>query len=342
MTDRLLWHGGALDEATARFGDPGPAGWLDLSTGIAPRPYPFPPVPPTAWTRLPQAADEALFLDTVRRVHRVPAAAGLAALPGEQGVLPVLADVGAPAGEVVVPDPGYGGHAEAWTLAGRPVNAVPDPLAWAGRAAVVVLINPNNPTGQTWPVDRVLDAATRQAQAGGWLIVDEAFAEVTPGISVLPWAGRPGLVVLRSLGKFFGLPGARLGWLAGPPGLEAAVARRLGPWAVSGPALFIGRAAEGNALWRRRQRLRLDNRRRRLDGVLAGAGFTLAGGTSLFRYVEVPAPTHAHDWFNALARRGILVRAFAGDATHLRVGLPPDRQGLSRLARALAETTARP
>src|SRR3546814_9350861 len=69
--------------------------------------------------------------------------------------------------------------------------------------------------------------------------LDEAFADAVPEASVAPACERPGLVVLRSFGKFFGLAGARLGFVLAAPALTERLNAALGPWAVSGPAAEI-------------------------------------------------------------------------------------------------------
>jgi cobalamin biosynthetic protein CobC len=224
-------------------------------------------------------------------------------------------------------------------MAGFSVEAVPDPLEGRGRAPVIVVINPNNPDGRQWSPSRLLEAARRQAESGGLLIVDEAFCDVTPDLSVLRHAGTPGLVILRSLGKYFGLPGVRMGWVAGPPGLIDGLGRRVGPWAVSGPALEIGARAEADMPWRAAQLRRLRRRAGILEGILSRAGFTILGGTDLFKLAAVPPQPDgigsAHWWWEALAGQGILTRPFTGHPSWLRLGLPPSRAGEARLASAL-------
>ncbi|MCF8479078.1 MAG: pyridoxal phosphate-dependent class II aminotransferase [Rhodospirillum sp.] len=342
---RFHWHGGALTRATERFGDPGPEGWLDLSTGIAPVAYPLGQLTPTAWTTLPDEGAVDAFKRVVRAIHGLPMEAGILPVAGEQAALQWMpychSPLGGvvPAGSVLVPDPGYGGHGEAWAMAGHSVERRTDPLEGEGRASVIVVINPNNPDGRQWSPPRLLEAARRQAMIGGLLIVDEAFCEVTPTLSLLPHAGTPGLVILRSLGKFFGLPGVRMGWVAGPRALLETLARRMGPWAVSGPALEIGARAEGDVPWRAAQMRRLRRRAGALERILSTAGFTVLGGTDLFKLVEAPPLPEGREsavwWWEALAARGILSRPFTDQPGWLRFGLPPDRAGEARLSRAL-------
>jgi cobalamin biosynthetic protein CobC len=164
------------------------------------------------------------------------------------------------------------------------------------------------------------------------LVVDEAFADLDPALSTAHAADRPGLLVLRSFGKFFGLAGLRLGFAAGVPEFIRPVAERLGPWAVSSLAAEIGRRALNDDRWIADTRERLAEARRRLDEILAGAGLGVIGGTDLFRLIEddrAPA-LYAH-----LAGAGILVRPFPDHAAWLRFGLPGDEGNCGRLQTAL-------
>src|SRR3546814_6167374 len=113
-----------------------------------------------------------------------------------------------------------------------------------------------------------------------------ACADAVPEASVSPACERPGLVVLRSFGKFFGLAGARLGVVLAAPALTERLNAALGPWAVSGPAAEIGRRALGDSAWIGATSARLDTGARRLRGLLAGSGLRIAGGTPLFVLAE--------------------------------------------------------
>jgi cobalamin biosynthetic protein CobC len=126
-------------------------------------------------------------------------------------------------------------------------------------------------------------------------------------------------VVLRSFGKFYGLPGVRLGFAIAEPGLAARIGAQFGDWPVSAEAIAAGLAAYGDAAWAERTRARLAREAQRLDDVLVRTGFEIVGGTSLFRLVAAPdAPRR----FVALARLGVLVRPFSDQPTWLRFGLP--------------------
>ncbi|MDQ2104500.1 aminotransferase class I/II-fold pyridoxal phosphate-dependent enzyme, partial [Azospirillum isscasi] len=242
----------------------------------------------------------------------------VAAAPGSQALIQMLPRLRAP-GTVAVLGPTYAEHAAGWAGAGHRVAEV---AALEGcDADVIVVVNPNNPDGRIVPPEALLALAERQAARGGWLVVDEAFAEVTPESSVAAEAGRPGLVILRSFGKFFGLAGVRLGFLLGEPALVRALRAAVGPWAVSGPALAVATAALSDSAWIAATRLRLAAAAARLDARLEEAGLTVAGGTSLFRLI---CGAQAAGLYKALGQAGVLVRRFDYRTDWLRLGLPAD------------------
>src|SRR5690606_32701627 len=110
------------------------------------------------------------------------------------------------------------------------------------RFDVLLVVNPNNPSGRLIERERLLDWHARLAERGGWLLVDEAFMDCTPEHSLAVDSQKPGLIVLRSFGKFFGLAGLRLGFALAEPALLERLAEQLGPWAVSGPARAVATA----------------------------------------------------------------------------------------------------
>lgn len=325
-------HGGALARAERRFGRPAQP-WIDLSTGINPWHYPIPPLPLESWTRLPDRdACEALLTAAALR-YGAPDPGVLVAAPGSQSLIQRLPRL-LPRGRVAVVGPTYAEHERCWRLAGhdvRMIDALPGGPALAEHD-VVVVVNPNNPDGRRVDPARLRPLAEELAATGGMLVVDEAFADVDPGLSMAPSAGMPGLCVLRSFGKFYGLAGVRLGFALGPRDLVRRIEDDLGPWAVPGPALSIGRMALEDGMWAERMRAELARVAARLDGLLAARGLEVVGGTSLYRLVRDRRSGALHE---ALARRGILTRPFDAYPDWLRFGLPADGQAEERLAEAL-------
>lgn len=330
---KSIEHGGDPAAVEARFGTP-LHGWLDLSTGINPVAYAVPPMPQDVLARLPRRAEMDALLAAARRAYGVPDHAAIVAAPGTQALIQLVPTLFAPS-DVTVMGPTYGEHAPAWTAAGHHVVDVTSICAQAARPAPFgVLVHPNNPTGRLQAVEGLLAFAEELLDRGGALVVDEAFADVTPEVSVTPHAGPAGLIVLRSFGKFFGLAGVRLGFAVCAPDVAEKITAKLGPWAVSGPALWAGTHALNDAAWARQTRARLKADALRLDGLLQGAGLKIVGGTDLYRLAESES---AQEIYEKLGRQGILTRPFAYNAKWLRFGLPGREDDWARLQAALVE-----
>jgi cobalamin biosynthetic protein CobC len=327
-------HGGDIDFATTRYGTP-TDGWLDLSTGVSPHPYPAPAIGAGPLTRLPGGSQLGVVLTAARAAYRVPDAVAVAATPGTEIALRLLPFV-SPPGPVAVVSPTYPSHGEAWGNAGRAVTMVGSVEDGPPNAVVVVLANPNNPDGRRTEPVTLTALAARLAARQGLLVVDEAFADVVPELSVIPHGGDLPIVVLRSFGKFFGLPGLRLGFVVGHPSIVARLASLLGDWPVSSTALAIGSAALGDTAWQTAAQSRLATDAARLRGLLERHGLTVLGGTGLFVLAETADALTLHE---RLARAGIWTRAFADHPTWLRFGLPAGGEGFDRLDRALLQGT---
>ena len=325
----LPLHGGDLAAAEARWGRPA-EGWLDLSTGINPWPYPLPEIGPACWARLPDGASHAALLEAATRRWTVPGPGRLVAATGSQALIQALPRLFAPR-RVAIVSPTYGEHARAWSAAGHQVVEISD-LNEAGDAESVVVVNPDNPTGRTHSRESLALLAPVLAARGGVLVVDEAFADHEPSRSMTV-APQAGLVVLRSFGKFYGLAGLRLGFAVAAAPLAARLAEHLGPWPVSGPALAIGRAALADQAWHDATVQRLTEASIRLNHILDRGGLTRLGGTCLFTLAR---HDRASELYDRLGRAGILVRAFAQRPHWLRVGLPASERDEARLAAALS------
>lgn len=323
-----ILHGGDLDAARAAF--PGaPEPWVDLSTGINPWPYPLPPILVESWTRLPARGAESALRAAAAACYGAASAELVAAASGSQALIQLLPRLRPPS-RVAVLAPTYAEHAACWAGGGHAVTEVATPEAAQGGigADVLVVVNPNNPDGRRLAPGRLLELAGSQAARGGWLVVDEAFADGEPDGSVAPFAGAPGLIVLRSFGKFFGLAGLRLGIALAEPALAAGLRAAIGPWAVSGPGLSIATAALRDRAWIAATRMRLAEDSAALDRLLAGAGLAPVGGTDLFRLV---AHERAQEVYRSLGEAGILVRRFEHRPDWLRFGLPGEASAWERL-----------
>ena len=321
----MLEHGGRLRKAALDYGI-AETDWLDLSSGLAPWPWPVPEIPSRAWARLPETDDglEQAACDYYDAAQVLP-------VPGSQAAIQLLPRLRR-AGKVGVLSPCYAEHAEAWRRGGYIVREVLEQEVdfFLDKLDVLVVVNPNNPTGLSLTPDRLLDWHARLAQRGGWLVVDEAFMDNTPHLSLAVHANQVGLIVLRSFGKFFGLAGVRLGFVLAERKLLKLLAEQVGPWAVSGPTRVVGQVCLSDTVGHARQRLRSEEASQRLAQLLERHGFKPQGGCALFQWLIT---SHAEQLHEFMARRGILLRIFTHNSS-LRFGLPGDEADWLRLEQA--------
>jgi cobalamin biosynthetic protein CobC len=327
--DGLMVHGGRLDEAARRFPE-AVLPWLDLSTGI--NPWPWEGAPPAIDLRRLPSPDELTALERAAAASFGAATMAVAALPGSEIGLRLLVPAGLPAPYHVLA-PGYRTHAEALPGARAITPAELDAAAETG--GTILLANPNNPDGRTFAPERLLALAATLAARGGWLVIDEAFADATPACSVLPHLrGDEPVVVMRSFGKFFGLAGIRLGFACGHPTMIEAMRARLGSWPVSATAIALGTAAYRDDRWSAATRVRLADAAAALDGLLRAHGSAPVGDSPLFRLITTD---DAAALFTRLASAGILTRRFDYAPGWLRLGLPDGPAALARLDAALRD-----
>ena len=332
----MLEHGGRLRAAAREYAACAEcelADWQDLSTALNPHSYPVPPIDPACWRRLPEE-DDAL----VKAAAACYGSERVLALPGSQVGIQFLPALFPPAA-VACMTPIYAEHPQAWQRAGhklRRLENVSLTRALAVMTPIIVLCNPNNPTGRRLPASALLAAASQLRQRGGWLVVDEAFGDADPENCVAALAGSkeaPNLIVLRSLGKFFGLAGARVGFVFGAADKLERLREAIGPWAVSGPARAVASLALADRGWQTRMRRELRVAAARLVTLLEPFGEV--GATALFATVASP---RALPLFEHLARQAILCRHFP-EYGLLRCGLPGSEDDWQRLTVALASWT---
>ncbi|MCL6576469.1 MAG: threonine-phosphate decarboxylase CobD [Kyrpidia sp.] len=197
---------------------------------------------------------------------------------------------------------------------------------------LLVLANPNNPTGVLWDsaaLEKVLDEAE---EAGVRVLLDEAFLDFCSDEQIrsqIPRVGRrPGLFVLRSMTKFYSIPGVRLGYGAASPDVIRRMEGLRPPWSVNGVALAAGTAAlqdEAFAVWSRRWVI---EQRRRMVGAFGQLGFSVTDSKANFLLAWREDFDIGRAW-PRLARRGVFVRdcrTFVGlDQRYFRVAVRPER-----------------
>ena len=325
--EALAYHGGDLAVAR-RLAPDAPQPWIDLSTGINPHPYPLPALAPDAWTRLPDREGLARLEAAAAAHYGAASPAQVIAAAGSQALIQMLARL-LPARRVGVLGATYAGHERAWRAAGATVERVEALEALAG-FDVAVVVNPNNPDGRIVARGALLEISGALA---GALIVDEAFIDFDAAERSLAPGPPARTIVLRSFGKAYGLAGLRLGFAIAPPDIAETLRAALGSWPVSGAAIAIGCAALADAAWLDTTRARLGADAARLDALLVDNGWTIAGGTRLFRLAQRP---DARAVFERLLHRGILTRPFADAPQRLRFGVPSSEPQWRRLTQALA------
>ncbi len=320
-------HGGRIGDAREAFPSASQP-WIDLSTGINPHP----------WSSLPAMTEENRFLpdpSVLRDLETAAAMAfaadpsGIITFPGAESALRLLPFFLKCRSAGIV-SPTYGSHEAAWYQAGADIRLLPSSAVETDDSEALVIVNPNNPDGRAFDRQLLLDIGKTRSSRGLWTIIDESFVDPIPELSVADEVtGRT--IVIRSFGKFFGLPGLRLGFLLAHPEIAAELRHLTGDWPVSQQALITGLAAYRDLGWQQAMRQRLAADIRRLETLLTGAGFRRIGGTPLFTLMH---SEQAADWFVALARSGILTRPFSFDRNRLRFGIP-DGSGWERLEQVL-------
>ncbi|HLJ01647.1 MAG TPA: threonine-phosphate decarboxylase CobD [Bradyrhizobium sp.] len=320
----MLEHGGNLDLALERFGGR-LEDWIDLSTGINRQPYPVPALSPRHWSALPSRSDIGSLHDAARQAYGTRAP--IVALAGAQAAIQLLPRL-SPPGRARILTPSYNEYAPVLRAAGWEVADVADLNSLAG-ADLAVVVNPNNPDGRRHAPDQLLALLPHV----GRLVVDESFADAVPEISLAPQTGRSGLLVLRSFGKFYGLAGVRLGFALGNAADIDALAAQAGPWPVSGAAIEMGKRALLDRDWNVATSARLEGSSRRLDALIHSQGWTLVGGTPLFRLYDTGDARAAQ---TKLAGAHIWSRIFEEKPSWLRLGLPGEETEWARLAAGLA------
>lgn len=324
----MLEHGGNLRHAAKEY-DILLDAWLDLSTGINPNQYPIPTTPNSAWQWLPENND-----GLIEAACEYYGCLSLVPTAGTQAAIQVLPQLRPPC-HIAMPKNMYQEHALAWQRNGHQVTLIETLNTNLPQTIdVLLLCNPNNPTGARYSKEQLLTWHQQLISRSGWLVIDEAFIDTTPEESLSSQTHLSGLFVLRSLGKFFALAGARIGFLLGEKSILTRAEEILGPWPISGASRYIAKHALQNHAWQNATRKTLRDNSQQLRNLLQQYGLSPCGGTDLFQYVS---HSYAHAIHDSLAKRGVWVRLFK-DNPALRFGLPVNYQW-NKLEKALKAIT---
>ena len=234
----------------------------------------------------------------------------------------VLHAYGAAGDTLLTTSPTFGYYAPCAGMQGMVIEAIPHEMpgyvfpydgvleALAKGPRVLMLCNPNNPTGTRLSADRVLALA---AAAPATLVVVDELYEAFTGDSVVPcadFAALPNLLVLRSLAKTAGLAGLRIGFAIGHPEVVDRVSRVTGPYDVNSLAVTAAFAALADQPYTDAYVTEVARARSWLVSMLTQSGvrFHVDGGNYLLLW---PA-REAAEVDGALRAAGILVRSMAG------------------------------
>ncbi|WP_117235498.1 threonine-phosphate decarboxylase [Vibrio maerlii] len=338
----MIHHGGKLLEAIGVYGG-SKEEWVDVSTGVSPYTYPVTSIPLEAWNRLPEDNDgleiaaQSYYNSRITPVAIAGSQAAIMLLP-----LIVTEHLGR-CGTICLPSVGYKEHQHAWQKL-RHNNQMWDLDFYddipsdeqVKRADVILIINPNNPTG--YFIDQqTMHRLQQQLHAkGGRLIVDEAFMDCTPEKSILPTFNTQSkldenLIVLRSVGKFFGLAGARVGFVFAVSPILQKLREEIGPWTVTGPARWVVNQALQDGTWQQQTRQQLKTDITRLESLISNAWrcHYTSGNLFVTAYLNNAEITH-----QTMCKNQVLAR-LCDENNAIRFGLPKQDWQWDRLEQVL-------
>lgn len=256
-----------------------------------------------------------------------------------------------PEQHVVFAEPSFVVYRIAALSCGVPFSAVPltpglvhDLPAMAAavtpQTRVLFVANPNNPTG-THVGRAAIEKLLREVPPEVIVVMDEAYLEYADAPdypdSLELRSLRERLLVLRTFSKIYGLAAFRVGYAVGPRQLIDYMNRVRAPFNVSTLAQAAAVAALDDEAHVQKARALNRNERTRVTAALERRGFWVAPSQANFVLVDVKRP--ARPVYDALLKKGVIVRPFASLPTSLRVTLGTEREN-DRFLGALAEVLA--
>lgn len=329
-----MQHGGDLSKAVHSYAIE-KWKWMDLSTGVNPNGYAIERLPQACFEKLPDGEELMALAEAARWAYKVPDKQGLIAAPGSEFLIQAIPGTRQRA-KVAILSPTFSSHVTSWQRYGHDVRLLRS-LDQITDETVVVIVNPNNPDGRVSKQGALKKLAGELASRGGILVIDEAFVDVMPEVSFVPLEPMDNVIILRSIGKFFGLAGVRLGFAVGPNRLLDPLRQSLGAWAVSGPAIAIGTQILNDTDWQEQTRSVLRLQAEQHLELYKSYNVKVVGGTQLFQLIEFDDARKVH---HELAKRAVWTRLFDYNVKWLRVGLCKTKTDLHQFADRL-ETVLR-
>ncbi len=323
-------HGGAAIRLARELGLP-LTQILDYSASINPL-----GAPESALAAAHQALDEIVHypeIDAASLVaalaeHHALLAANLLAANGSTELIYLLPRI-LRAKRALIVTPAFSEYEKALLQAGTDVQHFPltvennfqfDPdavlAALDADTGLVIIANPGNPTGAGIDREPLLYLADRLAGRAA-LVIDEAFVDFAPELSLLSaLAGRDNLYILRSMTKFYAIPGLRVGFLAGPAAVIRRMRQALPPWTINTPALRAAIACLQDHDFQQRTRVVIPELRQRLIEDLHKLGLRSFDSVANYLLVQLPdAGVNATALTERLSSVGILIRDCSGFAS---------------------------
>ena len=342
-------HGGDVQQASEQYGI-AIEDWIDLSTGLNPYGYDVNNIPQKVFRELPYVRDE--FIQAAKQYYECE---NLLAVNGTQMAIQALPSVLAKTG-IVLPSLGYQEHVKHWQKSNQVSGFYDSSNADLAQDQInrfikahpnqhLLIINPNNPSGLMFSPQQIQNWA-QQLEDGAYIIVDEAFMDLTPSQSVLSNSMAENMIVLRSFGKFFGLAGIRLGFVFSNAHIIQQLESQLGLWSVNGPAQYIATQAFTDRAWQRHN----------IDTISKTSETNREIFSALFLSNKIALQKQVHSglfssyWLPAVqakslqdffAKRGILIRLIpvSQQVMVIRIGLPllSDAKQAHRVGSAIKE-----
>ncbi|MCM3783568.1 threonine-phosphate decarboxylase CobD [Neobacillus mesonae] len=322
-------HGGDVETAAARYGIP-PMDFLDYSANI----NPLGP-PPAVTEALKQGLHHILrYPDPGHRGLKKKLSAKLNLPPDHiligNGAAECMALILQALGPEVVGtiEPGFSEYRQLAGQFGARTEYIygereldykaklSDILALVDQVELLFIGQPNNPNGVQYSQSD-LEAIAQYAKARDvTLVVDEAFIDFIPEMDRQTLAASlesyPNVILIRSMTKFYAIPGLRLGYALGHPELIASMSKKQVTWSVNGLALLAGEAClEENSAYEAETQTLIKEQRSRLMKQLAALGFRTYPGMANYLLLETPERWDAHLLQEALGKQGVLIRSCA-------------------------------
>ncbi|MFC7678391.1 threonine-phosphate decarboxylase CobD [Paenibacillus sp. GCM10028914] len=184
------------------------------------------------------------------------------------------------------------------------------------RVDLLFIGQPNNPNGVQYNLKELLQLAELAEQSNTYLVVDEAFIDFIPAeqqASLLPMLDKyPHTLLVRSMTKFYAIPGLRLGYTLAHPEVIRSMTRKQVTWSVNGLALLAGEAAlDCDQEYEQETMDLIAKERDVLIHGLRALGCDVSPGEANFLLVRLPDPWRAIEMQRELGLRGILIRSCA-------------------------------